>query len=154
MSSIRLSSEAGATNNKTADSQNQTDMNKQNYDSCKGVNNHDHNRHPATDRVNYRSSDGLVEVRTKVSKAKRFPQRGYPVVCLHLRPKPGSRVQLLTDGSAGIDVLFNHRELTEMLAALNQADPKSQYTWREIPGKPVERKAYWDSLNRRRRKQD
>lgn len=127
-------------------------MKKQNHHSCAGANNPGNNKQPLTDRVNYRSTDGLVEVRTKVSTAKRYPKHDYPVVCLQLRPKPGCRVQPLGDGSAGVDVLFSHRELIEMLTALNQADPKSKYTWQDIPMKPAERKAYWDALNQHRRK--
>lgn len=128
-------------------------MNKQNHNPNHNGDNQCQTKPKAADRLNYRSADALVEIRTKVSSAKRFPQHNYPVVCLHLRPQRGCRVQPLADGSGGCDVLFNHAELIELLAALNAADAKCKYTWQEIPKKPVERKAYWDQVNQRRRKQ-
>jgi hypothetical protein len=132
--------------------QSQKNMKNQNHHSSGGGNNQDNHTRRITDHVNYRSADGLVEVRTKVSTANRFPKHGYPVVCLHLHPEPGCRVQPLDDGSGGCDVLFSHAELIELLTALNAADSKCKYTWQDIAGKPPERKAYWDGVNQRRQK--
>jgi hypothetical protein len=105
---------------------------------------------PATDRVNYVSPDGQVEVVTKVESAKRYPQHGYPVVCLKLRPREGTRIQQLDDCSGGVEVLFRHAEIAEHLRALNAADPKTKYEVPPTLGKPAERKARWDAINRKR----
>lgn len=106
---------------------------------------------PSEDNVNYRSADGLVTIVTKVASAKRWPQHDYPVVCLQLRPKKGTRVQELGDGSQGIDVLLNHEEVARHIRALNQADPKSGYRVPHIAMKSPDRKAKWDEINQKRR---
>jgi hypothetical protein len=59
-------------------------------------------------------------------------------------------VQKLDDGSGGLDVLMSHAELVALLKALNRADAKSAYSWREIPEKPAWRKAHWDKINQDR----
>ena len=103
------------------------------------------------DQFTYRSPDGQVEIVTKGDGAlRRFPPSNYKVVCLHLRPRPGSRVQQLDDGSGGLDVLLSHREAVGHLKALNLADPKAQYTYRDIPEKSEERKAHWRRVNQER----
>ncbi len=103
------------------------------------------------DVVNYRSEDGAVEIVTKVTTARRHPQHSYPVVCLLLRPRPGSRVQTLTDGSGGLDVLLNHPEVAAHVHALVKADPKcAGYRVPNIPAKSAARKKYWDKINQER----
>ena len=98
--------------------------------------------------TNYRSADGAVEVVTKVSTANRSPQHNYKVVCLKLRPKNGTRIQLLKDGSGGVDVLLTHPEIAAHLEALKLADPKfSGIVIPYIPAKPAERKEHWDRIN-------
>ena len=101
------------------------------------------------DVVNYRSADGAVEIVTKASTARRHPQHGYKIVCIRLRPKKGTRIQKL-QGSEELEILLTHKEVVQHLSALNAADPKSKYTWLDIPEKPAERKAYWDRVNRER----
>lgn len=103
------------------------------------------------DRINYRSPDGAVTIVTKVSTAKRWPKHNYPVVCMQLRPSPGTRVQKLEDGSGGLDVLFSHLEVEKHVEALNEADPKAAYRVPHIPEKPRHRKAKWDEINHKRR---
>lgn len=100
--------------------------------------------------INFTSADGLVQVVTKTVGARRFPQHNYPVVCLRFRVAKGSRIQSL-EGGQGWEVLMTHREVAAHLSALNAADAKSNYTWREIPEKPAARKAYWDKVNQDRR---
>lgn len=101
------------------------------------------------DVVNYRSVDGAVTILTKASTARRHPQHGYKIVCIRLRPKKGTRIQKL-QGSEELEILLTHKEVVQHLSALNAADPKSKYTWLDIPEKPAERKAYWDRVNRER----
>ncbi len=103
------------------------------------------------DRVNYRSLDGAVEIITKVTTANRYPQHNYPIVCIRFRPKAGTRIQRIP-GSDAVEILLSHIEVIQHLKALNLADAKSNYTWREIPEKPAERKAFWDKINQERRK--
>ncbi|HWQ90815.1 MAG TPA: hypothetical protein VN673_04030 [Clostridia bacterium] len=104
------------------------------------------------DHINYISKDGLVTIRTKVASAKRWPQHDYPVVCLELRPSPGTRVQELPDGSVGVDVLLTHEEVARHIQALCDADPKAGYKVPYVAAKPLDRKAKWDEINRKRRK--
>ena len=104
-----------------------------------------------SDGVNFRSQDGLVEVVTKVATANRHPRHDYPIVCIKVRPRPGTRIQKVP-GTDDVEMLFTHTEVISHLRALNQADAKSRYTWLEIPEKPAERKAYWDKVNQERRK--
>ena len=60
----------------------------------------------------------------------------------------GTRVQQLSPGEAeGLDVLLTEQEHAETLKALNAADPKAKYTWREIVPKPADRKGRWDRIN-------
>jgi hypothetical protein len=125
-------------------------MNNKTTNSCPGGDESNHHCQITGDRVNYKSEDGLVEVLTKVESAKRYPRHGYPVVCLRLRPKKGTRIQLLDDGSGGVEVLFRHIEIAEHLQAINTADPKSNYQGPTVPGKPDERKAKWDAINQQR----
>ena len=108
------------------------------------------NRPKVTDALNYRSTDGAVEIHTKVTTAHRYPPHHYPVVCLQLRPKRGSRVQLLDDGSGGLDVLLTHAEVAAHIKALQIADPKHGYQVPDIKPKPEERKRRWDEINRAR----
>ncbi len=79
--------------------------------------------------VVYRSNDGQFEVVIKTYGVWRKPAHNYPVVCLRLRPKCATRIQKLRDGTEGLDVLLTHREVAEFLTRLNQADPKSAYTF-------------------------
>ena len=109
-----------------------------------------HNRMPAKDHVNFTSDDGLVQVVTKVDGARRNPPHSYPIVCLRLRPAKGKRIQLINDGSGGLDVLLRHPEIASFLSTLNQADPKSCYHIPNIPAKPAGRKDYWDRINQKR----
>jgi hypothetical protein len=102
-------------------------------------------RLPIGDHVNYRSSDGAVEILTKVSSARRFPQHSYPIVCIRLHPKKGTRIQQLED-SEGLEILLSHVEVVQHLSALNAADPKANYAWTDVPEKPAARKAYWDKV--------
>jgi hypothetical protein len=69
---------------------------------------------------------------------------------LRFRPKKGTRIQQLDDGSGGIEVLFRHIEIAEHLNAVNAADPKSNYQAPTVPGKPAARKAKWDAINAQR----
>jgi len=105
---------------------------------------------PAVEGMNYQSEDGLVEVITKVESANRYPRHNYPVVCLRLRPRPGTRIQALTDGSGGLEVLLRHTELAAHVEAVNRADPKCGYQVPVIPEKPAGRKERWDAINRAR----
>jgi len=109
------------------------------------------NQPQISDQVNFRSNDGAVEIVTKVTTAHRYPPHNYPIVCIRLRPKDGTRIQKLDDSGA-VEILLSHLEVINHLKALNLADAKSRYTWREIPEKPAERKAYWDKVNRERLK--
>ena len=117
---------------------------------CSGGDEKNDSRRPVRDCVNYRSADGAVEIITKVTTARRYPQHGYPIVCIRLRPKNGTRIQKLDD-TDGVEILFSHLEVIQHLMALNAADDKSKYTWVPIPEKPAERKAYWDKVNQERR---
>lgn len=101
------------------------------------------------EKQNYISADGLVEIITK-TRAKRYPQHNYPVVCLRLRISTGSRIQALDDGS-GVEVLLSHKEMAAHLAALNAADGKAAYTWKDIPEKSLEQKAHWWRITGARR---
>jgi hypothetical protein len=148
---IRPSRALGTTNNKKERAKTKNSMKKQNNTSCAGKNNPGNKNRPLTDHVNYRSADGLVEVVTKIGGANRFPKHSYPVVCMHLRPKRGYRVQPLNDGWGGLDLVLRHSEVVALLKALNLADTASGYSWKEIPEKSAERKAYWDAINKRRR---
>jgi hypothetical protein len=114
------------------------------------LNNPPTNRETGQEKINYRSPDGLFEIVTKTQTAKRFPPHGYPIVCLRLRPQPGSRIQQLDD-EGGLDVLLSHKEVSEHLRFLNVADAKAAYTWKEIPEKSAERKAQWGHYNAQRR---
>lgn len=98
-----------------------------------------------TEHVNFASNDGLVEVVT--TAGKKYPQHDYKVVVLRLRPEPGTRVLRLDDGSSGVEVLLTHVEVVRHLQALNAADPKGGYTWRDIPEKPASRKEFWKRIN-------
>jgi hypothetical protein len=109
------------------------------------------NEEDSGDRLNYKSKDGLITIKTKVASAKRWPQHDYPIVCIQLRPQPGTRVQRLDDGSEGIDVLMTHEEVAHHIRALNEADPKAGYRVPHVPTKPWDRKALWDEINRKRR---
>jgi hypothetical protein len=111
---------------------------------------HTHNNTNPKDQVNFQSDDGLVEVVTKVDQARRDPAHKYPIVCLRLRPEPGTRVQAIGDGSDGLDVLLRHSEIAAHLTAVNEADPKANYQFEPIPEKAATRKAYWDRINRAR----
>lgn len=91
-----------------------------------------------------------MEIITKVTTARRYPQHNYPIVCIRLRPKNGTRIQKMGDAD-GLEILFSHLEVIQHLMALNAADDKSKYTWVPIPEKPAERKAYWDKVNQERR---
>jgi hypothetical protein len=102
------------------------------------------------DCVNYRSDDGAVEIITKVTTAKRYPKHSYPIVCMRFQPKEGTRIQKIP-GSDALEILLSHVEVIQHLKALNSADAKSNYTWREIPEKPAERKAFWKQKNQKRR---
>ena len=105
---------------------------------------------PANHLVKFRSSDGLVEVIVKgAGQARKFPDHAYKVVCLRLRPKPGTRIQRIDGG--GLDVLFTHREVGALLSELNAVDGKAQYKWNEVPEKPAARKAFWAQINAERR---
>lgn len=110
------------------------------------------NEEDSGDRLNYKSKDGRVTIITKVATARRWPQHDYPVVCLELRPGPGTRVQELKDGSKGIDVLLTHEEVAQHIQALNAADPKAGYRVPHVPAKPMHRKEHWDEINRKRRR--
>jgi hypothetical protein len=101
------------------------------------------------DCVNYRSMDGAVEIITKVTTANRYPKHNYPIVCIRFRPQNGTRIQKIP-GSDDVEILLSHIEVIQHLKALNLADPKSNYTWREIPEKPAERKAFWNQKNQQR----
>ncbi len=103
-----------------------------------------------SDQVVYRSKDGQFEVVIKTCGAWRKPAHNYPVVCLRLRPKCATRIQKLRDGTEGLDVLLTHLEVAEHLTALNYADPKGVYTFKEIPEKTAERKARWAAINQAR----
>ena len=92
----------------------------------------------------FRSADGLVEVITKTSTARRFPAHDYPVVCLRFKPQAGTRVQKHGDG---VEVMMTHVEVARHLAALNRADGKAFYRWKNIPLKSAARKAHWDKVN-------
>ena len=104
---------------------------------------------PLDERVIYRSADGQVEIVAKSQGARRFPRHDYQVICLHLRPRKGTRIQQLEE-SDGLDVLLTHREIAAQLAALNEVDPKAEYRWRDIPEKSASRKARWDAINAER----
>ena len=106
-------------------------------------------RQTCHDVVNYRSVDGAVTILTKASTARRHPQHDYQIVCIRLRPQKGTRIQKV-EGSEELEILLTHNEVAQHLKALNSADPKSKYTWLEIPEKPADRKAYWDQVNRER----
>jgi len=99
---------------------------------------------PAGETRNYVSPDGLVEIVTKTSTARRYPPHSYPVVCLRFKPRPGTRIQKHGDGC---EVLLTHLEVVRHLAALNQADAKAAYRWKFVPEKPAARKAHWDKIN-------
>jgi len=100
------------------------------------------------ERVNFVSEDGLVEIAT--TPGKKYPQHEYKVVVLRLRPQPGTRVLRLDDGSCGVEILMTHVEVAEHLRALNAADGKAQYRWREIPEKPRYRREFWRRINDQR----
>jgi len=99
-----------------------------------------------SDYMNYQSSDGAVQVITKTSTAKRRPKHDYRIVCIRLRPEKGTRIQMVP-GSDAVEILLTHKEVVQHLKALNSADSKCNYTWREIPEKSPERKAYWTKKN-------
>lgn len=105
-------------------------------------------RRPVRSGVNYRSKDGAVEILTKVGTARRRPQHGYPIVCIRLRPKAGTRIQSLPDGE-GMEILLSHVEVAEHLKALNAADPKARYRLEPIPEKPASRKDKWNRINQK-----
>lgn len=85
-----------------------------------------------------------------MTTARRYPKHDYPVVCLHLRPKLGSRVQKL-DGEEGLDVLLTHEEFAAHGQALAEADPAfKDYRPPTVPAKPASRKARWDRINQER----
>lgn len=69
-----------------------------------------------------------------------FPQHGYPVGCLKLQPREGTRIQQLPDGSGGLDVLLPHVEVAAFLKSLNRADKKTNYRWEPVAPKPAARK--------------
>ena len=104
-------------------------------------------RHPE-EQINYRSGDGLVEIVT--TPGRKFPQHDYRIVVLRLRPQAGTRILQLEDGSGGVEVLLSHLEVAAHLRSLNQADPKGNYTWRDIPEKPKARKEHWKKINAQR----
>jgi hypothetical protein len=82
-----------------------------------------------------------VQVVTKIGSARRFPQHGYPVVCLKLQPREGTRIQQLPYGSGGLDVLLTHVEVAQFPKSLNRADKKANYRWEPVAEKPAARKA-------------
>jgi hypothetical protein len=125
-------------------------MKKHQTNSCPGGDEPNQHRRISGDCVNYQSEDGLVEIHTKVEGAWRFPKHAYPVVCLRLRPSPGTRIQTIPDGSGGLDVLLRHQEVAEHILALNAADPKGGYQMKPVPEKPRERKQHWDRINQQR----
>ena len=127
----------------------QPNMSKHTTTHCPDGDKSNYARQSWRDVVNYRSADGAVEIVTKASTARRHPQHGYRIVCIRLRPKKGTRIQKL-QGSEELEILLTHKEVVQHLLALNAADPKSKYTWLDIPEKPAERKAYWDRVNRER----
>lgn len=94
------------------------------------------------DCVNYRSNDGAVEIVTKVTTAKRYPKHSYPIVCIRLNPREWTRIQKIP-GSDVVEICLSHIETVQHLKALNSADAKCKYTWREIPEKSAERKEFW-----------
>ena len=100
------------------------------------------------EKTNYASEDGLVEIIT--TRGRKFPQHSYEVVVLRLRPKPGTRILQLADGSGGVEILLTHVEVAEHLRALNAADGKAQYRWQDIPEKPRARRDFWQRINAQR----
>ena len=110
--------------------------------------------HSSAERINFRSQDGLVEIVTKKATARRYPPHEYPVVCLHLKPRAGTRVQLLFNADGSVDCMLTHEEMIALCRALNAADPKAGYRWNNIPAKCAARKAYWDRINAQRWKQN
>ena len=107
-------------------------------------------RKPTTaERINYTSPDGQVVVVTKESTAKRWPRHKYPVVCIRLTAKKGTRIQQLPHDE-GVEILLTHREVSRHLRALNEADPKAKYSWVEVPEKSAARKAFWALKNQER----
>ena len=98
------------------------------------------------DKVCWRSEDGLVTVSQKVRTAGRYPPHGYPVVVLECVPKEGQRIRKLANG--GLEILLNHFEVENYLAALSLADGKVRYeVVQRVPVKDPDRKAYWDGIN-------
>lgn len=101
------------------------------------------------EELHYRSDDGLVEVIVKRQTARRFPQHDYPVVCLRLRGKRATRILPESDG---VEALLTHREICAFLRALNSADGKAQYSWRDIAEKSACRKEFWRRVNANRQR--
>lgn len=107
---------------------------------------------PALDDVEtFRSTDGLVRVRVKSRGLRRWPRHDYPCVVMELRPRPATRVAALTDGSAGVEVMFTHQEIRALLEAINIAAGRRIYESREVKGKPAERVRRWAAINHSRR---
>ena len=96
------------------------------------------------------ATDGLVRIRTTSSGLKRWPPHDYRCVLLELRPRRGTRIQALADGSGGVEAMLTHEEVRAILRALNAAEGSEIYVAQRVKGKPAARVNYWNQRNRRR----
>lgn len=107
--------------------------------------------HPptASTLTDFNAADGLVRIRTTSTGLKRWPPHNYRCVLLELRPRTGTRIQALTDGSGGIEAMLTHQEVRAILHALNHAEGSEIYVAKEVKGKPIARVNYWKRRNRK-----
>lgn len=105
---------------------------------------------PPPDGIIWTSADDQVRIRRRVSSAGRWPQHGYPIITLDVKPQEGTRIRFI-EGGERVDLCLTHAEQLALAAALNTADPSVQYGLpARVPSKPPQRKAHYDRLNARR----
>jgi hypothetical protein len=88
----------------------------------------------------FASQDGLVKIMT-TTKPRRFPPHDFPVVVLRLRPRQGTRVLQLPDGSTELMPRYGEVFALCMRMGLLITVP---------PDKPAQRRRRFERLNARR----
>jgi hypothetical protein len=85
----------------------------------------------------------VFHLRGFIAASKQGP---YPLVCLDVLPRPGTRIRMLKNGR--VDLCLEHAAHVALVKALNEADKDVKYgVPSHVPQKPKARKEYYDRLN-------
>lgn len=96
---------------------------------------------PTNKNQDYRSTDGLVRIRT-TRVARRWPPHDYPVVIVELRPQRGTRVLALEGGRT--EWMLRYDELAALILRMGLSVSAVP------PNKPEERRLRFQKINARR----